>query len=253
MIKKKKGKEANSERWLLTYSDLITLLMIFFIVMYSMSNIDNAKFKALAKSLNSAMTGTGTGGNSIMATGSTKTTQDSSDSLPIDTAITDPVDSGMQKVKEQVDSYLSQNGLTGSVTTSVQEKGLIINITDTFFFDTGKAEIRGESIPKLVGIGNMLAKLTNYISIEGHTDSVPITGGKFADNLDLSAMRATTVSRLLISQSHIAPAKISATGYGDTRPIASNSTDAGRAKNRRVDIVVYDSKIDSILSTNSGQ
>ncbi|HEY5561331.1 MAG TPA: flagellar motor protein MotB [Clostridiaceae bacterium] len=251
MRKRKEEKEANSERWLLTYSDLITLLMIFFVVMYSMSNIDKDKFKALSKSLNSAMSGSG--GNNILATQSTTTDATPTDSSPIDAAITLPIDTSMQQVKEEVDNYLTKNGLTSNVSTSVQEKGLVINITDTFFFDTGKAEIIAGSIAKLVGIGNMLTKLPNSISIEGHTDSVPINGGKFADNLDLSAMRASTVTRLLINQCHISPSKISATGYGETRPIAANTTIEGRAKNRRVDIVVYDTKYDSILSNNSGQ
>jgi chemotaxis protein MotB len=247
MRKKAPEKEGNTERYLLTYSDLITLLMIFFVVMYSMSNIDKTKYQQVAQSLNKALGNGGGGGNSIIAPSSTGTGTSSSDTLPpVDTTLVE--ESQMQDLKTQIDNYLNSNNLKGSVSATIQEKGLVISINDTLFFDTGKAEIRPESVGKLIAIGKMLNQINNYIMVEGHTDNVPITGGKFADNWELSVIRATNVVKLLINQSGIPQAKIYPSGYADNRPVADNSTEAGRAKNRRVDIIILSSKFNQVAN-----
>lgn len=227
----------NSERWLLTYSDLITLLMIFFIVMYAMSNVDVKKYTALAQSMSIAMGG----GKSIIG---------SSDNASIKetTPVTTEEDK-LSNLKKDVDKYLSDAGLSGNVSTQMDERGLVIRMENSILFDSGKADIKPEARSILIKIGQTLNKMENYIRVEGHTDNIPIRSSSFKSNWDLSAMRATNVVELFVNESKISPARLSEVGYGEYRPVADNSNEAGRAKNRRVDIVIINSKFNQVEKT----
>lgn len=132
--------------------------------------------------------------------------------------------------------------MNASASTQIEERGLVISIQDTLFFDSGKADVKPEFQKRIVEIGKILNTIDNYIRIEGHTDNVPISNYKYMDNLDLSTARANAVLRVLQNQSNINPKRLASMGYGDQRPVADNNTDDGRARNRRVDIVVIDSK-----------
>jgi len=246
-MKRKEEKEPNHERWLLTYSDLITLLMIFFVVMYASSNSDTTKYKQLAQSLNVAFTG---GGASIMGDSSAISVTVPSDKViaPIEDPGADAnaaksfEENQMETIKKNVDKYLKQNGLSNSVSTKIDERGLQVSLNSTLLFDSGKADVKADSIKKLISIGKILNKVDNYVRIEGHTDSTPINNYEFRSNWQLSAVRATNVTELLISQAGIVPKRISAVAYGENRPIANNNTEAGKAKNRTVDIIILSSK-----------
>lgn len=237
MKKKKAEGHNNSERWLLTYSDLITLLMIFFVVMYALSNVDVAKYKQISESLRVAMGG----GKTII--GSEDTANVSSEIKPInDNQTSETEKAKMEELKKSVDKYLQQNGLSESVSTKIDERGLVVSINDTLFFDTGKADIKPEFAKKLIEIGKILNQINNYVRIEGHTDNVPIKTSEYNSNWQLSAARAANVTELLVNQAGIAPQKLSAIGYGEFRPISDNTSEAGKAKNRRVDIIIINSK-----------
>jgi chemotaxis protein MotB len=238
-MKRKLEKCGNNDRWLLTYSDLITLLMIFFVVMYSISNINTGKYKQLAESLK---TGSGAGQTIIGKDSNTPINQQTS-VIDLNNAAEQQK---MEAVKKQLDEYLAKNGLKATVTTNIDDRGLVVSIEDTDFFDTGKANIKSASLKKLVSIGRILNQVVNYMRVEGHTDNIPIKNAEFTSNWQLSAIRATNVTELLISAVGIPPAKISAVGYGEYRPIASNSNAVGRAKNRRVDIIIIDSKFNNL-------
>lgn len=238
---KRKGheKEPNHERWLLTYSDLITLLMIFFVIMYASSNLDATKYKAVSESFNVVFNG---GGKTIVG-------NDSSPSISDTKPAVNPAameQSKIQEIKNQVDTYLKKNGMKGTVSTNIDERGLVISLNDTLFFDTGKAEIKPESQKKIIEIGKMLNKINNYIRIEGHTDNIPIKNDRFQSNWQLSCERAANVTMILIDKANIPPQKLSAVGYGEWRPIASNKEEQGKARNRRVDIVIMNSKFNQI-------
>ncbi|HEK8830171.1 TPA: OmpA family protein [Clostridioides difficile] len=232
-------KEENNERGLLTYSDLITLLMIFFVIMYSMSNVDAEKYKQLSQSLNSAFGGSSgviEGGNSkiepVVEPGSND----------LDTL----QNAKFKKIGEEIQKYLNENGMANSVSLRVQDRGLVISLKDTILFDTGKAIVKDNSRDKIIQIGKMLNEMNSYMRVEGHTDNMSIKNSEFKSNWDLSVMRATNVVQLLIDNAGIAPDKLSAVGYGEFRPIAENSSEEGRSKNRRVDIVLVDSKYDNV-------
>ena len=245
-MKKRQEKPENHERWLLTYSDLITLLMIFFVIMYAMSNVDASKYQQMAESLKISMGG----GKSIIANqDAVSITQKSK---PVNTDIQpDSEQQKLEELKKQVDQYLDKNGMSQSVSTQIDERGLVVSLNDTLFFDSGRAEIKPESQNKIIEIGKILNGLGNYMRIEGHTDNVPISNGEFSSNWQLSCARAANVTEFFIANCGIQPQKLSAVGYGEYRPVADNSTEEGRAKNRRVDIIIVNSKFNNIEDTKA--
>jgi chemotaxis protein MotB len=253
MRKKKPEKEPNSERWLLTYSDLVTLLMAFFIVMYAASSVNEAKFQQVAQALRQ---GFNSGeGKSIIGNDNAIDIKDKPAYIDTQSAQqqNDKTEqNALAAIKKLIDNYIQQNNLAGSISTTIEEKGLVISFQEASCFDSGEADIKPEFANKIVAIGSMLNTIDNFIRIEGNTDNVPIRTSQYQDNLALSCDRAANVERLLESEAHLAPVRLSATGYGENRPVADNNTDAGRAKNRRVDIVVIDSKY-SATESNVGK
>jgi chemotaxis protein MotB len=217
----------NHERWLLTYSDLITLLMIFFVIMYAMSSVNAEKYQQLSSSLNSAMGG---GGN-VISSGSGVTQNPGVE-------IVDQEAQKLENLKSEVDKYIKDSGLSVDVTTQVNDMGVVIRFKNSILFESGSAEIIQKSKEEIVKIGKILKNMDNDIRVEGHTDNVPLSGRTFKSNWQLSAIRATNVAELLTNEVGISPEKVVALGYGEYRPIASNLTFQGRAQNRRVDIIV---------------
>lgn len=253
MRKKQKNKKDNSERWMLTYLDFITLLCAFFIIMYASSSISASKFEAISQSFKVALGGGKTivGSDKGSSSGSAKKVIDLQTKAAQEKAAKDAVaqaqadaqeQNTLNQVKEKIDNYLKANDMSGSVSTDIQERGLVVRIQDALFFDSGKADVKPQWAQKLVEISQILNTIDNYVRIEGHTDNVPMHDSYFSDNLDLSCGRAANVYRLLQGQGKISSNRMSAEGYGETRPVADNSTDAGRAQNRRVDIVIINSK-----------
>lgn len=247
MKKKKPEGHMNHERWLLSYSDFMTLLMILFVVMFAMSSVDQTKYKQLTESMRVAMGG----GKTIIGNESAVSIKDKSSQVNTEIKAEDE-ESKLEQLKSQVDKYLEQNGMKGSVSTQIDERGLVVSINDTLFFDSGRAEMKTEPQKKLIEIGKMVNQLDNYIRVEGHTDNVPISNGQFSSNWQLSSARAANVTEFLIASCGIQPQKLSAVGYGEYRPILDNSTEEGRAKNRRVDIIIVNSKFNKIENNKIG-
>lgn len=252
MRKKKPEDEGNSERWLLTYSDMITLLMVFFIIMYAMSTVNQKKYEAFATSMNSTMGNGSVGTNVLGQSGgyaqsnavidTVAVPNDTSQSTGDSTSKEKVEETKLSNLKEEVDKFLNQSGLSNSVTTQQEEKGVIITIQDAFFFDSGQADIKSGYAEKLSGIASILNKVDNFIIVEGYTDNVPINKGKFSDNRDLGYARAKNVVTLLQSKASIPDSKIAPESFGDSFAKASNDTEEGRAKNRRVEIVILNNK-----------
>lgn len=244
-MKKRKEKPENSERWLLTYSDLITLLMVFFVVLYSSSNINQKKYEKLASSMNTAFTG-GTGISDSGVGGANEGSSDEGELKPL----VQSEEEKLQGIEGQVDEMIKEMGLEGSVSTSIEERGLVISFNDSIFFESAKADIMEDMKLKLVSLSTVLNKIDNYIRVEGHTDNVPIRNEYFSSNWQLSSTRASNVVEYLINNGGISPDRLSAVGYGEYRPVADNSTDQGRSKNRRVDILILNNKYDNIENNN---
>lgn len=240
MRKKKVEKEANHERWLLTYSDLITLLMIFFVIMFATSKLDKEKYKVMAQSFSVAM---GSGANVI---GELTPPDPPASSEPIISSAAKEKQK-MLEMKGKIQEYLKNNKIDGAVSVTIKDgRGLDVSLNERLFFDVGKADIKPTFEGQLVVIGNMLKSLNNEIAVEGHTDNAPINTFEFKSNWHLSTIRASNVVLLLTEKSGIDSKKISAAGYGEFRPIQSNATEEGRAANRRVELIVITTAFDEV-------
>lgn len=264
MVRKRKQEveKDNGDRWLLTYSDLITLLMIFFVVMWSISKIDATKFQAIAASLSKALGGgtpakmeisnTPSGlaliNQQAIQNGKTQKQGDHSITTPDSTQAQGQSGNSDQlsimDIKAKLDKFAAANGLQNKISSTIEERGLVVSIQDTILFNSGSADITPFSRAVLNKIAVVLAPVPNYIRVEGHTDTVPINTARFPSNWELSVLRATNVVQILTQEGHIAADRLSAEGYGEYRPVASNNTETGRARNRRVDLVILRSKYD---------
>ncbi len=239
-------KKPNHERWLITYADLITLLMIFFVLLYTISNINSRKFAQLAASMSEALLGQNSGYFIGDAPG------------PL--LIQDTTAAGgknelanMQKAKEEIEKYIESQGLKGKVEVSQEERGLVISLKEALLFNKGSADITPPAREVILKVGQVLSKLPNNVRIEGHTCDLPIHTARFPSNWELSTARATNVVKFLITEVGMKPEKLSATGYGEFRPVVPNTSEANRARNRRVDIVVLRSVLDIAEPGKAGQ
>ena len=240
MSKKKKHKpheEEGGEAWLLPYSDLMTLLLAVFIVLFAVSQIDKDKAQLMSDSFSDSM-----------MTESYSAAKHSAE----EQAKADNPDSGeselaqMEKLKAELDAKLESENLSASVKTGIDKRGLVITLSNAIFFDPGSAEIKPQNEKTLLEIADMVNVMNHYIRIEGHTDDVPMNSDLYRSNWDLSAARAANVVRLFTTKTKIPPERLIAVGYGEYRPVSDNSTDAGRAKNRRIDIIVLSEKYDDL-------
>lgn len=257
---KKKVEKDNAERWLLTYSDLMNLLLIFFIILYAMSNVDEAKYQALAESMSEVLGSGGSQKPNILEMESSNDSMidlgeqargkeyekerakvEAEEKAAAEKAAAEEK-KRMSNIQSQVQDLIKQNNLSGFVTVSNEERGLVISITDNILFESGSAVINEGSKGIIQGIANIINQLyANQIGVEGHTDSDYIKNNEFASNWELSAVRATTVTRFLIDNAGIEPDRLFAIGYGEFRPRVPNTTPENKAKNRRVNIVLIDS------------
>ncbi len=222
------------ERWLLTYADMITLLMAFFIMMYAMSTVSIDKFAKAASGLR----------EEFGAPGTRRSLGEGSGLLPhigpggvVGDAVA--LEDTLQSIRTELDEYIQENQLQDLIRTSSQERGLVITlVSDNLLFPVGEAEVRSPALAILDRIAGLLTALPNRIVIEGHTCSLPISTPRYPSNWELSAARACAVVRYLIDTWRIDPTRLAATGYAYSRPVAPNDTEDGRAVNRRVEIVI---------------
>lgn len=258
---------ADGERWLVSYADMLTVLVGLFIVLYAISQVDQAKFEALAASLSA---GFGGSSDSVLHSGSSILVENSAvvplvaptDLTDIATALRndsteefsgtsddedalDPKDLEAARIEYQtleglakkLDASLSKKGLDGMVSYKINERGLVIGlISDELFFVADTAELTNESRAVVDALTKPLDGIDNELSIEGHANSIP--SSRYRSNWELSSDRATQVLRRFVEHGKIDPMRAAAVGFGDARPLKSNESEAGLIANRRVDIVV---------------
>ncbi len=253
MAKKKKHPEhVNHERWLVSYADFITLLFAFFVVMFAASNTDKKKAGQVAHSVQSAFSElaiftpsgktvplTDDGGlpsSTKSVVGDVHGTFDATEVMP-------GAKEGKQsyrsipEVEAQLKSELKEQLENKSVRVSESERGLTISLSEAGFFASGSAVMQPKGTDVLDKIVAQLQTMSNSLRIEGHTDNTPIHTAQFPSNWELSTARASNVLHYLID-AKVDPARMSPAGYGEYRPVASNTTVEGRAENRRVDLVI---------------
>lgn len=225
--RKKPEKKEISQEWLTTYSDMMTLVLTFFVLLYSYSLVDIEKFKEVATSMNTAFGG---------GAGIFELNKPSGD-VPIvgDDIPKSQDDKGMY---ETVLDFVNKNELSEYVKIREDKRGVIMEFNNSILFDTGKTDLKPDSIPIMDKVSLLLDELKNNVIVEGHTDNVPIHYADFPSNWELSANRATTVLRYLVEKKGVSPERLTAVACGEFSPIASNDTPEGRAQNRRVNILI---------------
>ncbi|MGI5921360.1 MAG: flagellar motor protein MotB [Syntrophomonadaceae bacterium] len=251
--------ESGLERWLISYADFITLLMVFFIMMYAMSKVDVNKYAAMANSLSMVLTGQAM---SMLDSQGPSLAQGVSGQQLKEGSGQAPVKQGeLNEIKKQIEEFLkteeaqsqsqTKTGETGAATKlsdniiiMEQERGLVISFKDALLFASGSDELAPGARELITKVGMALNKIPNYIRVEGHTDNLPIHTTKFPSNWELSVLRATNVVHVLQADAGIAPHRLSIIGYGEYRPLIANSDALTRSMNRRVDIVILKKKYD---------
>jgi chemotaxis protein MotB len=237
MARKKPEKKAISQEWLTTYSDMVTLLLTFFVLLYSFSLVDTTKFRQLAQSMAIALGGDSqviTDGGNVGPVPITENPGVEDDSEGNGLLLPD----SMQKMLKQVNEFIDENELAAKVSVKKDTRGIMIELQDNILFDSGKATLKNDSIPLLKKIAGLLKQFPNEVIVEGHTDNLPINKGYYQSNWELSTDRANKVVRYFIEKESLEGKRFQAVGLGEYRPIDSNSTPEGRQKNRRVNILI---------------
>ena len=271
MARKKKQEDApaGSPAWMATFSDLMNLLLCFFVLLFSMSSVDAAKFEEIAASLNASFSIFDSGAPSItdgglISSGVSQLTQldnyqhsmgenqdepDDNDDIS-DEDIKDKYENiqagATEELGEQVEDNLNNEGLMagdyeGYIDMEVTAQYVTLTLNGAILFDSGRAEIKSNAVEFMNKLGNVLSRyMNNHIEVKGYTDSVPVSAGsKYADNMELSQARAYSVYKFLVKEKGMSEEKLQCAGRGEQDPIATNDTAEGRALNRRVEIRIY--------------
>jgi len=263
----------NEERWLVSFADMMTLLMCLFMVLFSISSVNVSKLEILQKALQDAFSGkVFSGGKAVMESGADQKDTKTTSQAPVQ-ALT-PLEalnaqtttqSGSQKangaavkaaqkededfqhLKQRIDQLVDKAHLHGHVITQIRRRGLVVQLlTDKIFFDSGRAELKAGALPLLNQLGTVIeGERVHPVVVEGYTDSQPISG-RYPSNWELSGARAASVVRVFTGDG-LPQRRVSLAGYAAQHPVASNATAAGRARNRRVEIVL--TRINSAAGT----
>ena len=254
------GHDGGDERWLLTYADMLTLLFALFMVLFAMSSVNISKAKVLQQSLRSAFSGKILpGGQALMQTGGDQAVRmqlpDMNPRISTNQAQalkqrSQMEEKSFEQLKREIDAQVRAAGLSGRVTTQITKRGLAVRIvTDHLLFNSGQANILPAGAALIDRLAPLLRSETNHdLVVEGFTDNQPISGAQYPSNWELSTARSSAVVRQLLSRGLAAP-RLSAAGRADLDPIASNANPAGRARNRRVEIVLP--RTDSVTEITS--
>lgn len=262
MSKKKKhqhDEEHADESWLLPYSDMLTLLLALFIIMFAMSNVDKQKFDKLSDEFNAILVGGGgifngiarpeystskisysmpepgkiTPGPSSVDSSSASSMSGETKNPIINTATEEEM---MVEIKKSIEAEIKKSGYSKDVKVVLNNEGFEISIQASVLFRSGEANVLQSVAPLLLQISGMLSSVDNDIKIVGHTDNIPIKTSTFESNWELSAIRAINVMEFLVHRGGLDPDRFSIQGFGEYSPKYDNSTEEGRAKNRRVEI-----------------
>ncbi|NMP23543.1 OmpA family protein [Sulfobacillus sp. DSM 109850] len=226
------GEGGGMMRWLITYADLITLLLAFFIVLYAMNRTEQIKFSLVAQALaqnfdSNSIVGSSPGPSIVTGNSGTHAQRAQKQQLQ-----------SLSHLQTKLQTAIDKAGLGNEVAVTSNERGVEVSLDATTLFKPGSAELSPAAMALMGSIGRVLATVPNDIEVVGYTDSTPIHTSRYPSNWQLSAMRAANVVYQLSRVPKIGPQRLSLAGFGQYHPVASNSTAAGRAKNRRVNILV---------------
>ena len=242
MARKKHAKpheEEAGEAWLLPYSDLMTLLLALFIALFAMSQTDTTKMQQLAQAFTAAFN---MGGPSFFSGMGPSTSLQSATMMKGEdnaNAAYMKENADLNEAQEKLEQYIKEHDLQDQVSTELSEEGLMIRLKEQALFSSGSAQLQGQAEEIVPVIAALLSSLPERVTISGHTDNVPIATAQFPSNWEPSSARAVSLMRgVMGAQPSLNPARFSALGYSEYRPIASNDTEEGRAQNRRVEVLI---------------
>ncbi len=271
--KKHEEEEGNNERWLVSYADFITLLFAFFTTLYAISTVDAEKYGKMVMSMqasfDSPMFDPGSTTLALSEGHGGVHTGETAQEIVRSVTVAKKGDAGdgafqslqdireaatakglvlyeekeLQRLKRSIETLLGEEISKGRVEAFMEPRGLIISLGEGGFFDSGSDQIKPAGRALLDTIATRLVSMGNHVRIEGHTDTMPISNAKFPSNWELSTARATVIVSYLITKFGLPPDLLSAAGYSEYRPIADNETLEGRARNRRVDIVILNPEV----------
>lgn len=268
---KKKREEApkGSPAWMATFSDLMNLLLCFFVLLFSMSTVDAQKFEMIVASMQNSFSILPSGGSSMGEgqmvsagvsqlefldnyykedTNSNSEAENENDmqsnqsQQSVEEAYQEQALAESEEMAEEIEKMAEAGGIQDQVEVDFNAQYVLLTLNGALLFDSGSSDIREDAYPLVDKIGAILNNYNqNIIEIEGHTDNVPISGGKYENNNVLSMYRALTVADYIREITSLDPGLIKSSGRGDYVPVADNSTPEGRARNRRVEIKIYNS------------
>ncbi len=243
-LRKGKNKESGqkgSPHWMQTYSDMVTLLLAFFILLFSMSVIDIERFQTVIISIQTSFLGdTGIMDQTEEPHEPTGEALSHEDGVFSEADLREHLErmEEAEEVKEEVRAFLAEMGLEGEVELSLDERGVVMEMPDYIFFERAQADLIPEARDLLEEFADFFRQMEYGIIVEGHTCHLPMNTPEFPTNWELSVIRAVRVIRYLSEEQGVDPDRLTATGYGEHRPLESNETAEGRARNRRVTIVL---------------
>jgi len=221
MPRKRKPEEPdNPDRWVVSYADFVTLLFAFFTTLYAISHVDLGKLERFRGSLKQAFKADH---------------RDTVEGVVIE-GIRPPNYADLA-LEQDLQGEIKKFGIIEGVIVSREERGVVLSLADTLLFEPGSADIRKTALPFLAAVADFSRKRGRAVMIEGHTDNLPLRNSRYASNVELSAVRAAAAYAVLLGEDPAAAERLSTAGYGEYRPVASNASPEGRAKNRRVDII----------------
>lgn len=230
------------DRWLVSYADFITLLFSFFVVLYAFAKADQKQQRQVSRAIDSAFQSLGVLPG--MANRGSDLAGKEEDVVPVNIVMGEEalspaeVKDDLTRIQRELTQTLSNQVAAHTVSIQMGRDGLVISLREAGFFGSGSAVPKPAALPTLRQIAASLGRTAYDVRVEGHTDNVPIHTGNFESNWELSTARAVSITRLMLATGAVPPERISAAGYGEFHPIASNETAEGRALNRRVDLVV---------------
>lgn len=240
--RKKKGDDVNTNGWIDTYADTITLLLTFFILLYSISAVDSEKLKQLNHALQSSLKG-----NTEVS--EVKDIKD----LEVKTKDPESGNTEYEDLAKKLNSTIEKNGLTEVIKLRKEDRGIVLQLDETILFEPGKADLKENNKEVLETITTIINEHDNDVLIEGHTDNVPMNNKEFASNWELSAARALSAVTYFVHDKQIDPMRFSVKGYGEYKPLVPNDTPENRAINRRIDILMVEQKVKGDKDTQANQ
>src|SRR5690625_5025482 len=248
----RKNNNNGAPKWMVTYSDMVTLILVFFILLFSMSQIDLSKFEAISESFRNRMIfdffpspvpmDNPTESTSHLESGKDTNEFHNPTNLPNitdqDKKTEEDTEDSLSDLIQSVESFLDEHELNNVICATRTERGAVLVLQESILFDPGEAQILDSGKPFLTKIGTLLTEIPNHVKVEGHTDTRPMNSYRYPSNWELSGARASSVIRYLIEQYSFDRSRFSLVGYGETRPVKSNDTPENMKENRRVEIVI---------------